>query len=148
MPAPRFETPVTLESLLAAAEGAYVDDTQRALLVFECGGALSALPAASVVAIDEAGIIAPLPYPPPDVLGVASVRGRMRLVVRPGGSTPTGRGRLISLLSDGNLAIHVDRVIGVVSFDLGDSEAHSATLQTGGLDVNLVDPAAFPGISS
>ncbi|MCC6743354.1 MAG: hypothetical protein IT175_05785, partial [Acidobacteria bacterium] len=80
MPAPKFERPVTLESLLAAAEGAYVDDTQRALLVFECGGALSALPAASVVAIDEAGIIAPLPYPPPDVLGVASVRGRMRLV--------------------------------------------------------------------
>lgn len=144
----RFEATVSLEALLAAAESGAPAGDERSLLLFECGGVVYGVEASSVEAIDEAGVIAPLPYPLESVIGVASVRGSMRLVVRFGPQQSAGRGRLVALSTDRNVAIHADRVLGVVTtrFDdaAGDPIAKERPhrMHIDGLDVTLVDPVA------
>ena len=151
MPHARNEASVSLEALLAATEAGAIGESGHSLLLFECGGSVYGVEASAVEAIDEAGVIAPLPHPPLTVDGVASVRGSMRLVVRLGSPSSTGRGRLVALSSDRNIAIHADRVIGVVTADIdgpdstGSSGARPDRLRIDGLDVTLVDPKALIG---
>lgn len=146
MPHARTQPSVSLQALLAATGAGSPDDAGSSLLLFECGSSVYGVEASAVEAIDEAGVIAPLPHPLGSVVGVASVRGSMRLVVRLGSPSPTGRGRLVALSSDRNIAILADRVIGVVTAGVGDSDPSSASrgrpdrLQIDGLDVALVDP--------
>lgn len=147
----RNEPTVSLEALLAATDAGAVAESGLSLLLFECGGSVYGVEASAVESIDEAGVIAPLPYPLATVDGVASVRGSMRLVVRLGSPTSTGRGRLVALSSDRNIAIHADRVIGVMTADIdgpdspGSSSARPDRLRIDGHDVTLVDPRALIG---
>lgn len=149
MPSQGHESSVTLETLLAASECAPSGESEHALLLFECDGIASAIHASCVASIEEAGVMVPLPFPPPDVAGVASIRGVMRLVVRLGASTPTGRGRLIALSNDRNLAIYADRVHGVVTVEpeAQDSTAstpdRSASMLVNGREVRLVDTSTL-----
>lgn len=142
----RSQPSVSLEALLAATEAGVADDAGLSLLLFECGDSVYGVEASAVEAIDEAGVIAPLPHPLGSVAGVASVRGSMRLVVRLGSPSPTGRGRLVALSSDRNIAIHADRVIGVVTAGVNDPDAAGSSrsrpdrLRVDGMDVTLVDP--------
>ena len=151
MPHARSQPSVSLETLLAASEAGGLDDVGLSLLLFECGNSVYGVEASAVEAIDEAGVIAPLPHPLGSVEGVASVRGSMRLVIRLGSPSPNSRGRLVALSSDRNIAIHVDRVIGVVSagVDSPDSTGSSRTrpdrLHIDGLDITLVDPMTLIG---
>ena len=145
------QSSVTLEALLAASECDTHDDAERSFLLFESRGTVYGVDAACVESIDEAGVIAPLPYPPSAVVGVASVRGAMRLVVYLGEPSSTARGRLVSLSNDRNVAIHADRVLGVVTVDANelDSTASGGTrknqLHIDGHDVSLVDPTSLIG---
>ena len=151
MPHARTQPSVSLEALLAATGAGSPDDAGSSLLLFECGSSVYGVEASAVEAIDEAGVIAPLPHPLRSVAGVASVRGSMRLVVRLGSPSPTGRGRLVALSSDRNIAILADRVIGVVTADpgrpdsTGSSSERSDRVRIDGLDVTLVDPQALIG---
>ena len=151
MPHARPQPSVSLETLLAAVEAGGPDDAGHSLLLFECGNSVYGVDASAVEAIDEAGEIAPLPHPLGSVAGVASVRGSMRLVIRLDSPSPTGRGRLVALSSDRNIAIHADRVIGVVTVDLGSPDSPGSArerpdrLHIDGLDITLVDPMALIG---
>lgn len=148
----RHEPSVSLETLLAATESGDRDEAADSLLLFECDGSAFAIAASAVESIEEVSVIAPLPYPPASVVGVASVRGSMRLVVRLGRSAPTGRGRLVALSSDRNIAVYADRVIGVVTAGVDEwSEAREqdATpnrMRIDGRDVTLIDPATVIGM--
>jgi chemotaxis signal transduction protein len=102
---------IPLEAMLAT-EPEEVDGG-RAVLVFESAGGLYAVDAASVELIAGPRFVAPLPDAPAELLGVASVRGRMRLVVNvsKGRSNAT---RLVVLHGDAQLALAADHVHGVV----------------------------------
>ena len=62
---------VTLEEILAASNGTAVEEGLRAMLVFAAGGRLFAVDATSVERVTETRFVAPLPAPPPGLLGVA-----------------------------------------------------------------------------
>ncbi len=150
MQRPGLQSSVTLESLLALSDAEAGAEVERSVLLFECGNELFAIDAADVDAVVEAGVTVPLPYPPAGVAGVASVRGSMRLVVCPGTGPPAGRGRLLALSCDRNLAIFADRVIGVVSAGAhGEAQStpdgRSTRMRIGDRDAVLVDPAALIG---
>jgi len=69
------------------------------------------------------------------VLGVTSVRGRMRLVADAGGARTESGAYFVVLHGDGQLALLVDRVLGVRRFAAGDLDAPDAP--------RLVDPDAL-----
>jgi chemotaxis signal transduction protein len=111
-----------IEAIHAAHAPEEAEATARALLVFEIAGAELAVDVSAVEAVTRATFIAPVPYGPPSVLGVASVRGRMRLVVDAGGERASAAVYLVLLHGDGQLALAVDRVIGVRRVDAGGAE--------------------------
>ena len=100
--------------MLSSALEPAPDEGGSPALLFEVAGAKYAIEATRVEAIVIASPIAPLPHPPPSVLGVASVRGRMRLVVDPGGASRASSARLGALHGEAQLALLVDQVLGVV----------------------------------
>ena len=107
----RYRLP--LEAMLADSAEPEEDDGGRAVLVFESAGGLYAVGAASVELIAGPRFVAPLPYASAGLLGVASVRGRMRLVVNVSEGA-SGASRLIVLHGDAQLALAADHVHGVV----------------------------------
>jgi chemotaxis signal transduction protein len=115
-----------LETLLSGAAEPEPDDGSRALLLFEVAGAELAVDAALVEVITPARYVAPLPFAPAGVIGVASVRGRMRLVADAGGARPESGAYFVVLHGDGQLALLADRVLGVRRFAAGDLDAPGA----------------------
>ena len=113
MDAPERQRPISLEAMLSGALDPAPDEGAASVLVFEVAGARYAVDATRVEAIVATPPIAPLPHPPPSVLGVASVRGRMRLVVDPGGARVESSERLVVLHGDGQLALLAGQVLGV-----------------------------------
>lgn len=105
--------PIPLEAMLSSAFEPAPDEGGSPVLLFEVAGVRYAIDAARVEAIVIAPPIAPLPHPPPSVLGVASVRGRMRLVVDPGGASVASSARVVALHGEAQLALLVDQVLGV-----------------------------------
>lgn len=140
---------VSLEALLAASEASADESSEVPVLLFGCGDVVHGIEAERVRSIDEAAAIAPLPYPPRDVMGIATVRGCVCLVVRIGPSLPTGRGRLIALRDDRNVAIFADRVIGVVTAGRDvlnapvESGDHTTLRSIDGQNVVMLDPATL-----
>lgn len=108
---------VTLEEILAASSEPAVEPGFRALLIFTAGQGLYAIDATSVERVVEARFVAPLPVPPPGVVGVATVGGRMRIVVDPGAlyGRAEARGAFVVLHGDAQLALAADRVHAVVT---------------------------------
>lgn len=113
---------VSLEEILAASNGPAVEEGMRAMLVFSAGGRLYAVDAAAVERVTESRFVAPLPSPPRGLLGVATVTGRMRLVVDPaaGGGPAEPRRNFVVLHGDAQLALSADRVCAVVTVPEGE----------------------------
>ncbi len=114
--------PLTLEEILAASAEPAVEDGSRALLVFTAGRGLYAVGAEGVERVTAARFVAPLPSPPPGVVGVATVTGRMRLVIDPGAlyGRAEPRSALVVLHGDAQLALAADRVHAVVTVPEGE----------------------------
>ena len=108
---------VGLEEILAASSEPAVEEGHRALLVFTAGSTMFAVNAQDVERVTEARFIAPLPSPPPGVVGVATVSGRMRLVLDPGAlyGRAEPRSAFVVLHGDSQLALAADRVHAVVT---------------------------------
>jgi purine-binding chemotaxis protein CheW len=115
-----------LEAILSGAAEPEPDDGSRAFLVFEVAGAPLAVVAARVEAVTPAPYVARVPYAPSSVLGVASVRGRMRIVVDAGGARPESGAYLVVLHGDEHLAVLADRVLGVRRLAARDLEGPDA----------------------
>lgn len=112
-----------VEAVLSGAAEPEPDDGSRALLVFEVADAVYAIDATRVEAVAPASYVAPVPYGPPSVLGVTSIRGRMRLVVDVGGARIETASYLVTLHGDAHLAILADRVSGVRRVASGEPDA-------------------------
>jgi chemotaxis signal transduction protein len=135
----------------------------RELFVLSAGGRLFAVRAEETDGVAEGLTPAPLPRAPSAVLGVVSVRGRMRTVLYlpalfadEGGSQNQAREDasesspaprfVVSLRGDEQLALAADEVEGVVTIEAdslstaGDSDLPlSATLERGGRLVQVLD---------
>ena len=127
---------ITLEEILAAAAQPAVDEGLRAVVVFTAGGRLFAIAAEAVERVTERRFVAPLPSPPAGLLGVASIGGRMRLVVDPAaeGGRGEARGSFVVLHGDAQLALAADRVCAVVTIPEGDPVRYD------GREAEPVDP--------
>ena len=108
-----------IEAIHAAPAPDDTEASERALLVFEIAGTELAVDASAVEAVTRATFVAPVPYGPPSVLGVASVRGRMRLVVDASGERTSTSTYFVLLHGDGQLALAADRVVGVRRVEAG-----------------------------
>jgi len=142
-------------------------DAPRELFLLVAGGQLFAVRAEETVGVAEGLTHAPLPHAPASVLGVASVRGRMRTVLYPPalfadasdtqahsseGSTSsedsgvTTPRFVVALRGDEQLALAADEVLGVFKVNAGSlttSDAQDApldaTLEHEGRRVRLLD---------
>lgn len=132
----------------------------RELFVLTAGGQLFAINAEETDGVAEGLTPAPLPRAPASVLGVVSVRGRMRTLLYPpalfaethareDATTTTGTPRfVVALRSDEQLALAADAVEGVVtinsdSLSLSDAVESplGATLEHEGRHIQLLDPS-------
>ena len=117
---PELKTALTLAGLSAeAAKSSAPEDRPDILSVlkFDVCGEEFALKVADTEGVVDCPRIAPLPAPPEGLIGVASVRGRMTLVMDLGlGKAPTTeRRRLVLVKGDAQLGLVADRVEGVVA---------------------------------
>lgn len=142
MPARRNTKSTPLDVLLAADERARDEAVGRNALVFEVGGALYAVDAASVEIVVGKCFVAPVPAAPAELMGIASVHGRMRLAVdlaRLGGRPATSSWWLVTLQGDTRLALVADRIDGL--YDLGPGDAGNLeTVPCGDREALLIDP--------
>ena len=139
----------------------------RELFLLVAGGQLFAVPAEETAGVAEGLTHAPLPHAPASVLGVASVRGRMRTVLHPPAlfddeddaqtrsqedsasseeTTGTPPRFFVALRGDEQLALAADEVLGVFKVNadsLTTPGAHDAplvaTLEHEGRLVRLLD---------
>jgi chemotaxis signal transduction protein len=140
---------VPLAAMLSGSVESIEPEGTRHMLLFEAGGTLYALDAASVEVIAPRLPVTPLPFAPGGVLGVASVRGRMRLVVDPLGGAGVRREsftKLIALYGDAQLAVIADRVVGlhaVIPAEIEPPEGEgrvAGTIRLGAVDALVLDP--------
>jgi chemotaxis signal transduction protein len=127
---------ITLEEILAAAAEPAVEEGLRAMVVFLAGGRLFAIAAEAVERVTERRFVAPLPSPPAGLLGVASIGGRMRLVVDPAadGARVEARSAFVVLHGDAQLALAADRVCAVITIPEGDPVHYD------GREAEVLDP--------
>jgi chemotaxis signal transduction protein len=128
----------------------------RELFVLTAGGQLFAINAEEADGVAEGLTPAPLPRAPVSVLGVVSVRGRMRTLLYPPALFADTQAHAredsdaprfaVALRGDEQLALAADAVEGVVTFNadsLTPSDAEesplSATLEEGGRLIQLLD---------
>ncbi|HLF85231.1 MAG TPA: chemotaxis protein CheW [Blastocatellia bacterium] len=91
------------------------------VLMFEVGGAPYAIGVEHTEGVVDCPRITPLPNPPDGVAGIASVRGRMTVVMDlgPNVSEQPARRRLILVKGDAQLGMLADRVEGVFALEPG-----------------------------
>ena len=132
----------------------------RGLFVLTAGGQTFAVRAEEAEGVAEGLTPAPLPLAPASVLGVVSVRGRMRTLLYPPALVTQTQERedatrnvtavaprfVVALRGDEQLALAADSIEGVVTFDAdslspSDSPEHllTATLEHNGRRVQLLD---------
>ena len=87
------------------------------VLMFEVGGAFYAIGVEHTEGVVDCPRITPLPSPPDGVAGIASVRGRMTVVMDLGlkANGHSSRRRLILVKGDAQLGLLADRVDGVLA---------------------------------
>jgi len=113
---PRSVAPLPMEF------GSEVVDERTELvsvLLFQIGGASFAIGVEHTEGVVDCPRITPVPNPPDGVSGVASVRGRMTVVMDLGanGSAEPARQRLILLKGEAQLGLLADRVEGVLALE-------------------------------
>jgi chemotaxis signal transduction protein len=140
---------------------------QRELLLMRAGAHIIAVFADAVESVSDALRPAPLPHAPRSVLGIVSLRGRMRTVIdpryllaneptddnnrdahTPDVSTPASPSILVALRGDEQLAIAVERIDSRIEIAPAVIKPHSqtaslirGTLQHGDASVIILDPA-------
>ena len=139
-------------------DGATTRDAGRALLLLRSGGLAFAVYAEECECVTPWAEPAPLPHAPATILGVASVRGRMRTVLDPARlleasglnpeHRPAAHALIASLTGDEQLALAVETS---VASTLNDDEELSptqppalptrGTFRREGETVHLLDPA-------
>jgi chemotaxis signal transduction protein len=89
------------------------------VLMFEVGGVPYAIGVEHTEGVVDCPKITPLPSPPDGIAGVASVRGRMTVVMDLGSKTreQNSRRRLILVKGDAQLGLVADRVDGVLALE-------------------------------
>src|SRR5262245_30936065 len=89
------------------------------VLMFEVGGTLYAIGVEHTEGVVDCPKITPLPSPPDGIAGVASVRGRMTVVIDLGSKTreENFRRRLILVKGEAQLGLVADRVEGVLALE-------------------------------
>jgi len=89
------------------------------VLMFEVGGVPYAIGVEHTEGVVDCPRITPLPNPPDGVAGIASVRGRMTVVMDfgPGVNEQPLRRRLILVKGDAQLGLLADRVEGVLALE-------------------------------
>jgi len=89
------------------------------VLVFQIGGAAYSIGVEHTEGVVDCPRITPVPNPPDGVSGIASVRGRMTVVMDLGsqGSPEHSRQRLILIKGDAQLGLLADRVEGVLALE-------------------------------
>ena len=92
-------------------------DSRVSVLVFDIGGQTYAIGVESTEGVVDCPRTSPLPSPPDGVVGVASVRGKITVVMdlSLGAAQREGRRRLILLKGDAQLGLLAERVEGVLS---------------------------------
>ncbi|HVF88542.1 MAG TPA: chemotaxis protein CheW [Blastocatellia bacterium] len=87
------------------------------VLLFRIGGEPYAIGVESTEGVVDCPRISPLPSPPDGIVGVASIRGKITVVMdlSLGSAQPEDRRRLILLRGDAQLGLLADRVEGVLS---------------------------------
>jgi len=128
----------------------------RGLFVLTAGGQAFAVRAEEAEGVAEGLTPAPLPQAPASVLGVVSLRGRMRTLLYPPALVAETQARqdvttatprfAVALRGDEQLALAADSVEGVVAFDADSLHASdsrdstpAATLEHEGRRVQLLD---------
>lgn len=102
------------------------------VLLFEIGGKPFAIGVENTEGVVDCPRISPLPSPPEGLEGVASVRGRMTLVMDLSlkANPAIGKWRLILIKGDMQLGLLAERVEGVLAFDKdslgGDAKSRAA----------------------
>lgn len=106
--------PLELEN--KSAEGKH---DHLSVLMFEVGGAFYSIEVEHTEGVVDCPRITPLPSPPDGVAGIASVRGRMTVVMDlgPKMSEQQLRRRLILVKGDAQLGLLADRVEGVLALE-------------------------------
>jgi chemotaxis signal transduction protein len=89
------------------------------VLLFEIGGKAFAIGVENTEGVVDCPRISPLPSPPDGLAGVASVRGRMTLVMDLSlkANLAAGKRRLILIKGEAQLGLLAERVEGVVALD-------------------------------
>jgi chemotaxis signal transduction protein len=89
------------------------------VLVFQIGGAAYSIGVEHTEGVVDCPRITPVPNPPDGVSGIASVRGRMTVVMNLGsnGGPEHSRQRLILIKGDAQLGLLADRVEGVQALE-------------------------------
>jgi len=89
------------------------------VLMFEVGGAQYAIGVEHTEGVVDCPRVTPLPSPPDGVAGLASVRGRMTVVMNLSAKTPgeAVKQHLILVRGDAQLGLLADRVEGVIALE-------------------------------
>jgi chemotaxis signal transduction protein len=105
--------------LLPTAEPADDKSDVQSVLLFEIGGKAFAIGVENTEGVVDCPRISPLPSPMEGLAGVASVRGRMTLVMDLSlkANPSTGKKRLILIKGEMQLGLLAERVEGVVALD-------------------------------
>lgn len=141
----------------AAEAGEPKGGARRELCLMSAGGRAFAVYAEEVESVAEATHTAPLPFAPPAVVGVASVRGRARTVIDPSAlasdATDTSRTPhifVVALKGDEQLALAAERVEPAVEVAPSDIQTGAAgqphalgLVRLEELTAILLDPAAI-----
>jgi chemotaxis signal transduction protein len=150
---------------LAGLEPAGVPVDVVSVLLFESGGEMFGITVEHTEGVVDCPRITPLPSAPDGMIGVASVRGRMTLVMDLGlkANPDEGKRRLILLKGEGQLGLVAERVEGVLALEpdrirkrKADDKSAARTAQEWwaaseqfkheGRDVPLLDAARLAGI--
>ncbi|MFL6214702.1 MAG: chemotaxis protein CheW [Blastocatellia bacterium] len=104
---------------LAGLEPADVPVDVVSVLLFESGGELFGIAVEHTEGVVDCPRITPLPSAPDGMIGVASVRGRMTLVMDLSlkANPDEGKRRLILLKGEGQLGLIAERVEGVLALE-------------------------------
>ena len=105
--------------LLSGAEPADDKIDSASVLLFEIGGQAFAIGVETTEGVVDCPRISPLPSPPDGLEGVASVRGRMTLVMDLSlkANQNAGKRRLILLKGEAQLGLLAERIEGVIALE-------------------------------
>ena len=116
------------------------------VLTFEVGGETFGIGVDYTEGVVDCPRISPLPSPPDGILGVASIKGRMTVVMdlSQGASQRAQRRRLILLKGDSQLGLLADRVEGVAALPPKSIRRRAARKQQVDNEVQTGQKASWP----